>query len=261
VPTSGEGDCDAVTGMMLGMFSSETGVKETGTGTKGTPLDGDTIGNVIVGSTVRGNDAKGGLDTGRLLLFGVRTGATVIINPVGFNVPSINIGGNPIVGSSIGLGAGFSVFEVPGGSMLIELLLGSTDVLLSFGASDGGTTTTLVGLGDGSGAASTVTVFTISPEVSYVVLTTCPHSFWGSSNIEQNGTATSKDTTHCIRSSNVPVLHPFFVVFSTVVESSVSNVRLFCDGCWRSCFTTIEFKVVFLNNDKYRDSLFDSSFS
>ena len=139
-----------------------------------------------------------------------------MVTTVGSKVSSTNIGDKPTGTSRTGLETGFcgvEVGDVRGSMVILPSLLGTGDALLLFGASDGGRTTKFVGPGvaTGNGSASTVTVVTTLPVVSYVVLSTCPHSFRGSLKIEQNGSAISTDTTHCIRSSKVPSLQSFSI--------------------------------------------------
>ena len=205
--TNGEPDGDAFDRGMLGEISSESGGKDMVTTTEGVLVDGDGLGNGTEGTTVFGPPTSGDSDAGRALLLAIGKGVALVIE-VGSKVPSINTEGNPTGASSEGVNVGFVTFavgDVPG-STLIEPPVGSSDTSLLFGASDGGKKTKFVGfdVATGNGSASTVTLVTTLPVVSYVVLSTCPQLFWGSLKIEQNGSAISMDTTHCIRSSKVP---------------------------------------------------------
>lgn len=207
VSTNGEPDGDEIDRGRLGAISSGSGAEDVVTRTEGVLVEGDGLGKGTKGLTVSGSHTSGDSDAGRALLLGIGKGVALIME-VGSKVPSINTVGNPTGASIVGTKVGFDTFavgDVPG-STLIEPLLGSSDMSLLFGASDGGTTTKFVGfdVAVGNGSASTVTFVTTLPVVSYVVLSTCPQLFWGSLNIEQNGSAISMDTTHCIRSSTVP---------------------------------------------------------
>ena len=203
--TNGEPDGDAFDIGRLGSLVSGRGGIVTDTTAEGVLVDGDGFDTVKEGMTVSGSPICGDSDTGRALLPGRGKGAAVIIEV-----------GSTMGASCEGLKVGFvdlTVGDVPGSTM-IEPLLGPSDISLLFGASDGDRATKFVGfdVAAGNGSVSTVTVVTTLPVVSYVVLSTCPQLFCGSLNIEQNGTAISTDTTHCIRSSNVPCLQSLSIV-------------------------------------------------
>ena len=156
------GGCVSITGGRVCMMSSETGCNEIGKRPEGVLVAGD------------------GASIGAISEVGADTGESVIIE-AGFNVSSNVVGGSPTGASIEGAEVGFFVFDVGDvpGFTLIEPPLGSSDTLVLIGASDGEKITKFVGpdvaLG---GSASTVTVATTLPVlVSYVVVSTCPHSF------------------------------------------------------------------------------------
>jgi hypothetical protein len=205
--TLGATDGNGLTGGSVCMVSSESGCNEIGKRSEGVLVAGDgaptgdgisptggrvcmmsseagcnEIGKRPEGVLVAGDGASTGAvsDVGVEVLPGADTGESVIIG-AGFNVSSNVVGGSPTGASIAGAEVGFFDFDVGDvpGFMLIESPLGTGDTLVLIGASDGEKITKFVGpdvaLG---GSASTVTVATTLPVLeSYVVVSTCPHSF------------------------------------------------------------------------------------
>jgi hypothetical protein len=185
--------------------------------------NGESIFGASVDSELSGTGAD---ETGPL------TSVGLALTAVGAAVPCSCTGGVYIpdeleegaLRNSVGLGDTFgTVIESGVGT------IGDDDLFLEkTGTLDGGRRTESVGLIVGAnGSVTTVTFETTFPVGSYVVLSTDPHSFNGSLNMEQNGSAISFATVQRNLSSKAPCLQPS----STISSALVTRNRSLLFGC------------------------------